>query len=269
MHIMKRGLLPVLVIWALSATAQNNNIFSGGDGGGWAYSSFIKSANNIFAGGMDDGWTFNSFSQPGNNIFSGGIDDGWSSSYKPSGTLPISILDFMVQKLDEKIVFIKWSATQDDNTNNFEIQRSYEALSFISVGSVPAHVSSGLSKDYSFLDHNPHKGLNFYRLKIIKKDGSFFYTPVRSVNFYDNRNKIAVIYPNPTRGKITAVLPKEVYGEKVVINVIDSKGMIVHQSKILSATAIAIEDLTRFSRGSYIIQVSSKAYNSVSVCTLY
>jgi len=74
------GLFAGMVVVSLTATAQNNPIFAGGAGDGWANNSYLQQeANNIFSGGSGDGWASNGFQQPENNIFTGGFGDGWAS----------------------------------------------------------------------------------------------------------------------------------------------------------------------------------------------
>ena len=50
--------------------------------------------------------------------------------------------------------------------------------------------------NYSLTDIQPLPGLNFYRLKMINKDGSFLYSPVRKINF-NNAGDDITVYPNP------------------------------------------------------------------------
>jgi hypothetical protein len=42
----------------------------------------------------------------------------------------------------------------------------------------------------------PFAGLNYYRLKILDKDASFHYSPVRKINF-NNPGDDVTVYPNP------------------------------------------------------------------------
>lgn len=64
---------------SLGCAAQNNAIFNGGPGDGWASDNYGQPENNIFTGGVGDGWASNNYQQPENNIFTGGAGDGWAS----------------------------------------------------------------------------------------------------------------------------------------------------------------------------------------------
>lgn len=79
-HMEKRqGLLIALLCAVFNCAAQNNPIFSGGPGDGWASNNHLQQeANNIFTGGSGDGWASNNYQQPESNIFLGGAGDGWA-----------------------------------------------------------------------------------------------------------------------------------------------------------------------------------------------
>lgn len=65
---------------SFACAAQNNPIFAGGPGDGWASNNYLQAPdNNIFTGGAGDGWASNNFQQPENNIYTGGAGDGWAS----------------------------------------------------------------------------------------------------------------------------------------------------------------------------------------------
>lgn len=68
-----------LLFAALPCAAQNNAIFTGGPGDGWASGNHVQQGNNIFTGGAGDGWATAGHLQPENNIYTGGAGDGWAS----------------------------------------------------------------------------------------------------------------------------------------------------------------------------------------------
>ncbi|MEP7170140.1 MAG: T9SS type A sorting domain-containing protein [Bacteroidota bacterium] len=71
-------LLIAFNLLAVKGHCQNNAIFNGGNGDGWAKNNYQQPANNIFNGGNGDGWAKGIYAQPANNIFNGGIGDGWA-----------------------------------------------------------------------------------------------------------------------------------------------------------------------------------------------
>ena len=85
------------------------------------------------------------------------------------------------------------------NFDHFEIEHSTPTTDFQSIGSVPGKGDSQLAQDYGFQDAHPVEGANYYRLKMIDKQGDFTYSNMVLVNF-----SLAVIkfYPNPANHSV-------------------------------------------------------------------
>lgn len=86
------GLFTIMLAASLGCTAQNNAIFTGGPGDGWASDNYGQPDNNIFTGGSGDGWASESYGQPDNNIFTGGTGDGWATSLTISTAVEENVL---------------------------------------------------------------------------------------------------------------------------------------------------------------------------------
>ncbi len=77
---MKKIILLFIVLYTHSLYAQNNAIFYGGNGDGWARGSYQQASNTtINHGGAGDGWTAGSYQQASNTTMNhGGNGDGWA-----------------------------------------------------------------------------------------------------------------------------------------------------------------------------------------------
>jgi len=65
---------------ACTGFAQNNPIFKGGQGDGFARAGYKQNTANVFKGGGGDGWSAKSYKQATTNIFAGGTGHGWSTA---------------------------------------------------------------------------------------------------------------------------------------------------------------------------------------------
>lgn len=115
--------------------------------------------------------------------------------------LPLELLFFQVKKLNDSDVMLNWETANEVNTSHFEIERSPDGRVWSQLDSTPAAGFSALNLEYDFLDKNAHPtdappALLFYRLRMVDLDGSFKYSPVRSVSFQNE--KAFSVYPNPT-----------------------------------------------------------------------
>ncbi len=96
--------------------------------------------------------------------------------YVVNGTftaLPIQLTDFTVTAAGPDAL-LQWSTLQELNTKEFSIQRSYDALNFVDVGTVAAAGTSSNKHIYSFTDPgivNSGKAEVYYRLVSSDVDG--------------------------------------------------------------------------------------------------
>jgi hypothetical protein len=116
----------------------------------------------------------------------------WSSNLYTS--LPTTLLNFDA-KISNKDVNLTWETTNEINTNNYEVEKSFDGNNWINIGIVIAKNITG-TNSYSLTDKNPNYGINYYRLKMNDKDGKYTYSPIRTVNFTKGGLFVSVA-PNP------------------------------------------------------------------------
>ncbi|MBS1917081.1 MAG: hypothetical protein JST87_12460 [Bacteroidetes bacterium] len=116
-----------------------------------------------------------------------------SFSMTGSIVLPLQLLNFQ-GKSTGNIVQLNWETSREVNVAYYEIQRSNDQLGFTAIGKVDAKdISSGQNIDYSYSDHFPLNGNNYYRLRMTDINGNYTYSPVVVVSFEQNTS--ASIFP--------------------------------------------------------------------------
>jgi len=128
-----------------------------------------------------------------NNITFGGFDLG--------NPLPVELTSFMADSKG-RIINLKWTTATEVNTLRFEIQRTYITNelnnSWITVGTINAHVNSSTPNNYAFTDNNQEAGKYMYRLKIVDKNGSFTFTEtINAAVGLPDQFELKQNYPNP------------------------------------------------------------------------
>ncbi len=108
--------------------------------------------------------------------------------------LPVSLLSFEAIKQTNKVL-LQWATENEVNANAYIVERSADGINYISIGTITANNSAG-TNNYSLTDLQPIQGLNYYRLKMTDKNGSFRYSPIRKINFNNAADDIT-LYPNP------------------------------------------------------------------------
>lgn len=114
--------------------------------------------------------------------------------------LPISLISFRAICQD-KSALIEWRSGMEINAGYFEVQRSTDAVNWVTIETVKATGAANGSA-YSYSDLNP-QATAFYRLKMVDKSGSFSYSNVFSGGCADIAMPFTV-YPNPAVSQATA-----------------------------------------------------------------
>lgn len=87
--------------------------------------------------------------------------------------------------------------------NSYEVLRSADGASFDMVGLVFAWDNNSTSNRYLFTDKNPLPGKNYYRLKMVDRDGKHSFSNIIRFSLEENSTARISITPNPaTAGRI-------------------------------------------------------------------
>ncbi len=160
---------------------------------------------------------------------------------------PLNLTSFSVQKAGSNVQ-INWSTAQEQNSKNFEVQRSTDQNNWSTVATVAATGSSNTTANYSATDYSPAQGVNYYRLKMVDADNSFAMSEVKSVNFASGF--AVTISPNPASTYINVTLSGN-GSSKVIMS--DLNGKVVY-NQTTTAPKLQINSST-FAKGMYIIKV--------------
>ena len=176
--------------------------------------------------------------------------------------LPVTVTNIKAWQQADQIK-VNWMALHEINIDHYEIEKSLTGNNFKKIASVNALNNGTPQNVYGITDANAASGNNFYRIKIIGKDGATSYTTIVSVNI--NGGKISVaIQPNPVRnrtanlqlnnlaaGKYQVLLYNSI-GQKVYSKIIDHGGGSSAQQLTLPPSAKA---------GTYICRVINETSN--------
>jgi hypothetical protein len=114
--------------------------------------------------------------------------------------LPLQLMSFSAESKGKNNQ-LTWRTASEVNTSHFLIQRSKDGTQFVDMGQVKSINDRTKINAYSFTDQSPLNGNNYYRLKMVDRDGQFKYSNVEVVNSSSLINSVKV-YPNPTQSAI-------------------------------------------------------------------
>jgi len=168
--------------------------------------------------------------------------------YGPQSEIPIKLLSFDVEIIDDEMI-LAWKTASEINNDYFDIEYSENGINFNSVGRVEANGNSKDIKSYSYKHSSYSTGTKYYRLKQVDFGGKFEYSDVVSVVV---RNKGLNIYPNPATDYIIVENVKN--WDNVII--CDMKG----EKQFLPKISGNKLDVSKLSKGIYnIIEKGKKA----------
>ena len=147
--------------------------------------------------------------------FSGGNGMGYDSAELLNQSLPVNMLFFSGESRGIDIE-LNWETGSELNNQGFAIQRRNYDQEFSTIGFVSGHENNTLAASFSFIDPNPVRGINYYRLWQMDFDGTNAYSEVIAVSF--SRNQAAFqVSPNPFSTSINIGIEGMERGQKLQI----------------------------------------------------
>jgi len=136
---------------------------------------------------------------------------------------------------------------------------------FIKLGEVQSPGNSNAERSYNFTDtENGKTGVRYYRLKIVDRDNTFVYSPVRPVVFNDEIQW--QVYPNPSAGIYNFIYQLNL-NESMGVKIYDVNGKLVKQQTLQGngfVQRVTIDLKTeRFAPGVYLLlaEAGEKKYS--------
>ena len=182
----------------------------------------ILHATGYFEGAVDF--------DPGAGIATLNSAEGRTFIIKLGGSvLPITLLSFS-GTANANGNLLKWETSREKNTNQFEIEKSEDGVSFTTIAILPAAGNSSHTLRYSYLHGHPINGNNYYRLKMVDIDGRFTYSPVIVIS--NNAELFSVkIFPNPVEDILQIHIQAE-KKEMILFNLFNTEGKIIASKKM-------------------------------------
>lgn len=167
-------------------------------------------------------------------------------------TIPVNLVDFSATAQKSKVL-AQWRTAQEINSHSFIVERSADGIHFETAGTVAAS-GNATGKGYTFTDNNPYNGLNYYRLKMVDKDGSFTYSQVVTVKFAQSFD--LQLSPNPANDKVR-VTGKMLNGTTIV-QLFNANGQQVFSRTYTNATTLNdMIDLQQLANGIYRVKITN------------
>ena len=172
--------------------------------------------------------------------------------------LPLTLLTFKASQGEDNVK-VSWTTSGEINVSKYEVERSINGLEFLKVGTVAAK-NGQQDLEYAWTDAQPKEGYNFYRLKMIDKNGDFKYSEIVKVTI---NNKIAGIkvVPNPVTNHELGLQLQNLATGTFEIRLIDAGGQKVFSALLENSGNTVIKKIQLpnwITGGIYRVQVTDK-----------
>ena len=173
----------------------------------------------------------------------------------PPVIIPVKLVSFNGILSGGKTL-LAWETSFEQNSDHFEVQRSADGTTYQQIGTVQARGNSSVPAKYNFTDNNPVTGINYYRLKMVDKDGRFDFSNIVVIRV--NGNRQVSTWPNPFTDKLNIAMQSG-YKTTLTVRITETSGKLVRTCFYevqKGSNQFAISGLQPLQKGIYFIQVS-------------
>jgi len=205
----------------------------------------------IFPVNGHDAWsqTYNlSFKENGYNVYE------WMLTNKRNvEALPVTGFTFSAIKASQNTSLLKWSTLSETANLGFAVEKSINGVNYTQVTFINSSSINGSGAVYQFIDQQPQRGKNYYRIKQIDLDGRFTYSTIIVLHKSDLRTN-TFIAPNPVHNETTVYFGEE--GSKT-LQLINLNGNILRTDKIGPSINRYTIKLDKLSPGLYLLRLQT------------
>jgi hypothetical protein len=143
--------------------------------------------------------------------------------------LPVELLNFKAECNNNESI-ISWQTASEENNHYFILEKSNDAINFMSYDTIEGAGNSNSILDYFYKDIKlNNKSINYYRLKQVDFNGASEYSDIVEANCMLSSEPLIVIMPNPSvegakiriQGEYTNYMITDMLGRNVDCKVYD------------------------------------------------
>lgn len=187
-------------------------------------------------------------------------DDGTAIINPEAGALPVILLYFNTSLQQNRRVSITWSTAMEINCKYFDVQRSLDGNSFVTVATLPGNNTTSLAHSYAITDEimTETSPVVYYRLQQVDLDGRKNYSQINAVRLKKETRRL-IVSPNPFTGYLNINIDWK-RDELAVLRILTASGSQVVRKYIPlrnGANFIKLEDLLKLQGGNYFVEIAS------------
>ncbi len=180
----------------------------------------------------------------------------------PTQILPVELTTFTGYN-NGSINVLNWSTASELNSLKFEVEKSLDAINFEYLGERAAAGNSNMPLNYTLNDEHPVLGNNYYRLKMIDRDGTYAYSEIIIIRVSEVNlptDGIISVYPNPTNDKVNIVYQAGT-AQKLNLDIYNVIGqsMFNNTFEFNAGLHTIVVDAKQYAKGMYILNLQNSS----------
>ena len=183
------------------------------------------------------------------------VDTTWPNMVS---LLPIQLKSFN-STYKNNAVTLNWQSIYENNFDFYQLEKSTDASQFTTIATIKGKSINGNAADYSFIDASIVKDKQYYRLKMVNKDGSFTYSQLITSS---SKSSLEIsLYPNPVNNLLIVTHPQ--LSESGTLQIFNQEGKLVKSSNTQIGAAQTSVDVESLNKGSYVLHFMANGNTSV------
>ena len=173
------------------------------------------------------------------------VDTTWPNLF---AVLPTTLKSFNAKPIKNGVE-LNWTSINETNFNYYQLEKSTNGTEFSTLAIINSKSVNGRETNYNFFDASLTAEKQYYRLKMVDKDGKNKYS---QIVYVQSRKAVEFsLYPNPVTDQMVVTHP--LVKSKDVLNIYTVTGRLIKNICLAEGTMQTTISVANLTKGSYTI----------------
>lgn len=176
------------------------------------------------------------------------------------------IIDFEILPTKNKVE-IYWETSSEQQNDYFIVEKSLNAQSFQSIGTIEGAGNSNVKQFYHFTDRSPTKGTSYYRIKSVDYSERIKATPIKAIHLEQQLENSFSIFPTAVSDYLNLIINDSniFYSDNLWVYNQVGQIMINDEISLGESTNETRLDVTILPPGNYFIRIGEEVQQFVKL----